>query len=782
MVNCGGSIQLQFTRNGFKSKLITVNTEWNQFVYVNDVLMYLIDDKEPINSTEKCNIRMLMNKSIVATSWKQIRSINYDTFLPDSGIIRSEVNLIDSSLNLVYMSSQANGYYSSLYILLTQNKIPDDLELIYVEILIEGVLNRQEFIARPNLMYEYSWDRRNAYEQRVYGLTTGKISVGFKHENCSNIYWNYYTIKLAGFDLPISEIGSWSVNIHHRLNPQQGILHKGDGTNIYLREMEKNLQIVAGQYGLKRDLNCKFCKESLRFYSPSSISINKDGKIFIADFDSILAFDNKKILYLENDQQTRIFLGNNPLNGDLYMSHQIKHGLYKVISLDNIIDPKNNTDNKLSNKCKTYYNVEDDKIIDECNKNETLNSPRDLVIDKNGLIYVIDGNLIKIIDHNYNVKVLIGKQDTQYHAPICSTTYDLNEFQLFWPKALSISPLDNSLYMLDKDVVYRLNSNGIIQVVAGIPFDCLGDKSTFSELHNAIDIDFSPNGDLLILENDKESIKRVVKLKSNGQLETYFSGFSDPIALAVHPNSSVYVLDQKDLVLYHIQSMLVKDNNGQFNIISPDTNEAYVFSRFGLHLNTYDLISGNTLYNFSYTGNAAYGKLSSIMYQNNNQLNMKRDFYGRVDSIQTPNGKSLKFKLNNLDLIRTIQSSDGKYYNFTYLANTGLLISQNNFEGVNTKFEYEKNGHAKNILDSNGLVININYSMNASGIISNLKQIDGNEETWISNLTTISIFKNSVLNSIIQKKKFNRQNLNINFDNINLVDFTFQKSKIVKST
>jgi hypothetical protein len=123
-------------------------------------------------------------------------------------------------------------------------------------------------------------------------------------------------------------------------------------------------------------------------------------------------------------------------------------------------------------------------------------------------------------------------------------------------------------------------------------------------------------------------------------------------------------LDQGDNVLYKIKNSINKnESNGKYTIVSPETREAYIFNRFGLHLNTIDLItskflifmspiykvnskfSDNYVYNFTYNGNALSGKLLSIIDQSKKQLNIKRDFHGRVESIQTPNNYLIKVSI-----------------------------------------------------------------------------------------------------------------------------------------
>ena len=88
-------------------------------------------------------------------------------------------------------------------------------------------------------------------------------------------------------------------------------MHKGDGTTIYLKEVQKSIETVAGQLKTKRDIECdgSLCFQNqnekhgtLKLYSPYSLSINKDGLIFIADYNYIWMLNSteepRKILEL----------------------------------------------------------------------------------------------------------------------------------------------------------------------------------------------------------------------------------------------------------------------------------------------------------------------------------------------------------------------------------------------------------------------------------------------------------------------------------------------------
>jgi len=52
------------------------------------------------------------------------------------------------------------------------HSIPENLALIRLRIIVEGVVFEKDFEADVRLQYRFAWDRRNAYNQKVYGVAT----------------------------------------------------------------------------------------------------------------------------------------------------------------------------------------------------------------------------------------------------------------------------------------------------------------------------------------------------------------------------------------------------------------------------------------------------------------------------------------------------------------------------------------------------------------------------------------------------------------------------------
>ena len=74
----------------------------------------------------------------------------------------------------------------------------------------------------------------NFSKQRVYGITTATVKVGYEYSDC-DLVWNIQSTKLSGHDMTSSDIDGWNLNVQHKYNYHAGILQKGDGNTVYLK-------------------------------------------------------------------------------------------------------------------------------------------------------------------------------------------------------------------------------------------------------------------------------------------------------------------------------------------------------------------------------------------------------------------------------------------------------------------------------------------------------------------------------------------------------------------
>jgi hypothetical protein len=59
---------------------------------------------------------------------------------------------------------------------------------------------------------------------QVYGVAQARIAVGYQYSSCPAVVWETQTATLQGFDVDISDVGGWSLDIHHHYNFHEGNL------------------------------------------------------------------------------------------------------------------------------------------------------------------------------------------------------------------------------------------------------------------------------------------------------------------------------------------------------------------------------------------------------------------------------------------------------------------------------------------------------------------------------------------------------------------------------
>lgn len=50
------------------------------------------------------------------------------------------------------------------------------------------------------------------------------VYVGYKYSTCERVVWTVQASTLRGYDMDISELGSWNLDVHHRYNFHEGML------------------------------------------------------------------------------------------------------------------------------------------------------------------------------------------------------------------------------------------------------------------------------------------------------------------------------------------------------------------------------------------------------------------------------------------------------------------------------------------------------------------------------------------------------------------------------
>ncbi len=145
---------------------------WNTFLHIG----YIYMDESPGEIICHRNISENIQPQLWDTSLDRsfMNNDNFDyAYTLGSQIIRQSISIDkhDFPIKFIYLSSSSTRRYQSiLTIVLTGNEIDEDLIQIHLSISIEGIYLMKKIQADKNLIYEYEWSRRNAYDQNVHGL------------------------------------------------------------------------------------------------------------------------------------------------------------------------------------------------------------------------------------------------------------------------------------------------------------------------------------------------------------------------------------------------------------------------------------------------------------------------------------------------------------------------------------------------------------------------------------------------------------------------------------
>ncbi|CAF1514254.1 unnamed protein product, partial [Didymodactylos carnosus] len=376
LVNGGGSILLDFTRQPFKSKQLSIFIPWNKFVHIGYIYMNENDINEnKINEHINSTCLSIHDNFIEPKIWKTslyrtlIDDNNDYSYTLGSQILRKYIPIPDTDINLVYTStSSTKKYYSVINIVLTSNSIHSDLMTIHLQISIE-------------------------------------VSVGYEYYGCTQIVWRYQTTIVNGQDMPAANVGGWNFNVHHRLNLQEDVLHKGDGTNILMSELPWIVTSIAGIQDQIRSIECKKCigqAATIKLLNPTNVAISNDGTIFIGDLNIIWIIQTTGIampvLELSYDYAYKYYMTTDPIDGRLYIADYQRRQIIRLITTLNIKDLTQNYEVVVGdgNYCGNIL----DNDGESCGDNLTaqyvsLSYPKGLTINKEGTLYFIDGNRIR---------------------------------------------------------------------------------------------------------------------------------------------------------------------------------------------------------------------------------------------------------------------------------------------------------------------------------------------------------------------------------------------------
>ncbi|XP_046665298.1 teneurin-m isoform X3 [Homalodisca vitripennis] len=762
LVNGGGAVTLQFGRSPFRPQTYIVNVPWNEVVIIDTVVMWTGEDKTVSMGPHACRAHDYdLMKPVVLATWKhgfQGACPDKSSILAESQVVQESYQVPGTGLNLVYHSSRAAGYLSTIQLQLTPETIPSSLTLIHLRITIEGILFEKTFEADPGIKFTYAWNRLNVYRQRVYGVTTALVKVGYQYTDCKDVLWDVQTTKLSGHDMSISEVGGWNLDIHHRYNFHEGILQKGDGSNMYLKHKPRIIRTTLGD-GHQRPLDCADCDGAAgpkqRLLAPVALAAAPDGSIYVGDFNlvrrvmvdgtvrTVVRLNVTRVAY-------RYHIALSPLDGTLYISDPESHQILRVRNPDDFSDPDHNWEAAVGSGERCLPGDEAHCGDGALARDAKLAYPKGVAVSADNVLYFADGTNIRMMDRDGIVTTVIGNHMHKSHwKPIpCEGTLNVEEVHLRWPTDLAINPLDNSLHIIDDHMILQLTPDGRVKVVAGRPLHCPArghdsELATRATLVMPQSIAFAPSGDLYVAESDSQRINRVRVIGTDGKISHYAgaeskcncldrgcdcfeqdhflassSKFNTISSVVVAPDGILHIADQAN---YRIRSVIASipepTANREYEVYSPETQEMYVFNRFGQHIATKNILTGETSYQFSYNVNTSNGKLSTVTDTAGNKVFLLRDYTGQVNSIENTKGQKCRLRMSRMKLLMEISTPDNYNVTLDYHGPTGLLRSKLDSAGRSYVYSYDEFGRLTAAVTPTGKVLRLEFDLSVKGAV-----------------------------------------------------------------
>ncbi|KAG7321337.1 hypothetical protein KOW79_015752 [Hemibagrus wyckioides] len=798
VANGGSSLTLHFERAPFLKQERTVWLPWNRFYAMDTLVM-----KTQEISIPSCDLSGFVRPDpvLVPSPLSSFFSSNPTDkhIIPESQVLHEQVEIPGTSLNLCYLSSRASGYHALLKVTMTTAQVPVSLAKVHLMVAMEGHLFQKWFHASPNLAYTYIWDKTDAYRQRVYGLAEAVVSVGYEYETCpSQILWEKRTAVLQGYELTPSNLGGWSLDKHHTLNIRHGILHKGSGENVFISEQQPPVISSIMGNGRRRSISCPSCSglaEGNKLLAPVALACDGEGNLYVGDLNFVRrvypSLNTTTILELRykdlrhsNSLSHKYYLAVDPVSGALFLSDTNSRQIYRARSLSSSRPFMANTQ-VVAGTGEQCVPFDEARCGDGGRAVEaTLMSPRGIAVDKNGLMYFVDATMIRKVDQNGIISTLIKTNDLTAVRPLsCDTSMDVSQVRLEWPTDLAVNPMDNSLYVLENNVVLRITENQQVSIVAGRPMHCqvpgidysLSRLAIHSALESATAIAVSHSGVLYIAESDEKKINRVRQVSADGEISLLAGATSEcdckndvncncysgddsyaadanlnaPASLTVSPDGTLYIAD-----LNNIRVRAVRINRpglnavGQYELGSALEQELYVFSEDGLHRQTLSLITGLPLYNFSY---GVDGELVSITDCSNNTLKIRREASGVVRLLLLPENQVVTLGMDASGNLRSVSALNQDVALLTYTTNTELLASKADESGWTNFYNYDGEGRLTNVSYPTGMVTSLHRAMEQSINIDMESSNRDDDVTIVTNLSSVeasyTVLQDQVRNS-----------------------------------
>lgn len=449
----------------------------------------------------------------------------------------------------------------------------------------------------------------------------------------------------------------------------------------------------------------------------------------------------------------RYHIALSPIDSTLYISDPESHQIIRVKDVEDSQTPEYNWEVVVGSGERCLPGDEAHCGDEGLARDAKLTYPKGVAISADNILFFADGTNIRKVDRDGIITTVIGNHQQKSHwKPIpCEGTLKVEEVHLRWPTDLAINPLDNSLYIIDDHMILKLTDDNRIRIIAGRPIQCLtpfggldDDLAIHTSLVSPQSMTFASNGDLYVAESDSQRISRIRLITTDGKI-SHFAGvdskcncldrdcscfdedhylaattkFNTISSIVMAPNGVLHIADQGNHRIRSVQALIPSSTqpteSKQYEVYFPETQEIYIFNRFGQHVATKNIITGETIYTFLYNVNMSNGKLISVTDAIGNKIPIIRDLSLQVKSIENSYGQKFNVKISRKGMLQDWSTPEGYNVTFNYHGSTGLIKSRQDSSGRSSIYSYDEFGRLIMAISPTGQIITLNFDLNTKG-------------------------------------------------------------------
>ena len=629
----------------------------------------------------------------------------------ENQVLGEALPIVGTPYSLNYRSDRVPGLIASRNIRLSGASVPASLASIDLHVAVAGQTFDQTFPAAANQQMTFVWDRRDAYGREVVGGQTLSVKIDYNYPT---------TYKEPGpFPAGFNSVGLVSLNA----NPMRQQINLSQSFTTTIGEGLTDARTIGlGGWTLSAhhvyDPNARVAhlgsgsRRRAGSLARTLTTVPVPGQTVL--FDVEVAPDGSQLVALPHgDQIIRVATS----------------GAVSVVA-------GNGT---------------------EGFSGDGGPAAQAMLGDPTGIALAPDGSLYIAEQANFRVRKVspAGIISTVVGTGIAGFSGDggpATQAQLSFAERVAVGA-DSTLYILDSQRVRRVNTDGIINTIAGtgvVGFSGDGGPGTaatlnasslvaapdggvfiadfgnnrvrhvgpdgiidtvaeyVSEVGRPVSIRPMQDGSLLIaLEFGSASTPRVDLLKPDGSIVTIAGGGPSPIqesvpanqvalaairATAVGPDGSVFIAPGDGTSrLLRIGPALPGFDGSETIIASPDASQLYVFDAEGRHLKTLNVLTGATLFEFGYD---AGGKLATVTEKTggiDNVTTIQHDAFGNPTAIVGPFGQVTTLAVDTNGFLSNISNPAGEATQITSDAG-GLMSSYTDGRGKTSTFAFDPDG------------------------------------------------------------------------------------------